>query len=368
MSARPRFRADHVGSLLRPSRLKAAFRDLAGERIDQSEFDGILDDCIRDAISRQEAIGLGAVTDGEFRRGSWFFGFVQAVDGMTTRPAQFSFEDDDGGHAEWETAYAEAHLARRRGITTPEFEFIRAASTATPKVTMPAPSLAHFFRANDAYDKAVYSDEGQFWADLVAVYRGEIDALAEIGCDYVQFDEVPCAMMGDPQVRARVAAAGLDVDQLLERYIGAANAILDAAPAGMTTAMHLCRGNYRGRWMASGGYDYVAARLFAEVAVDTFFLEYDSERAGDFAPLAEIPEGCSAVLGLVSSKSPELEPADQLKRRLDEAANVLPMERLGISPQCGFASSVAGNPLSEDDQWRKLERVVEVANSVWGEA
>ena len=286
---------------------------------------------------------------------------------MTTRPALFSFEDGEGGHAEWETAYAEAPLARRRPITVPEFDFVRACTRAIPKVTMPAPSLAHFFRANDAYNKAVYADEEAFWSALVEVYRAELRALGEAGCDCVQFDEVPCAMMGDPRVRSHLAAAGLEVDRLLDRYIAAMNAILEAVPAGMTTLMHLCRGNYRGRWMASGGYDYVAARLFGEVGVDSFLLEYDTERAGDFAPLGEVPQRCGAVLGLVSSKVPDLEPAERLKRRLDEAGRFISLDRLAISPQCGFASSVAGNPLSEDDQWRKLERVVEVARDVWGE-
>jgi 5-methyltetrahydropteroyltriglutamate--homocysteine methyltransferase len=362
----PPFRADHVGSLLRPQALKNAFRDVASGKIGAEEFAVIQDGAIRDAVRMQEEVGLESITDGEFRRGSWFLGFVEAVDGLTTRDALFDFQDDKGGRATYQTAYVERPLARKRGITTDEFRFVKTLTRRTPKVTMPTPSLVHFFRGDQTVDRAAYPDIAQFWTDIIEIYRAELRELAALGCTYVQLDEVPCAMLCDADIRTKATLAGLDPQKLLGTYIDAVNRIVADKPAGMTVAMHLCRGNYKGRWMAAGGYEPVAERLFGELRVDAFFLEYDSERAGGFEPLRFVPKEKRVVLGLVSSKTPVLEPLDTLVRRVHEAAKHIPLDRLGISPQCGFASSVGGNPLTIDEERAKLARVVEAARAVWG--
>lgn len=365
MSKTPPFRAENIGSLLRPKEMKDAFRDFRQRKITPEQFAAIQDKAILNAIRLQEEAGLEVITDGEFRRGSWFFGFVQAVDGLTTRDALFDFHDGTGGTATFQGAYVEGKLRRTQGITTGEFTFVRDHTARTPKVTMPAPSLVHFFRAGDAAAKSAYADEQALWPDLLQVYREELAELGRLGCTYVQLDEVPCAMLCDPAVRANVEKMGFDPDKLADLYIDAINQVARSRPAGMTVGLHLCRGNYKGHWMAEGGYDWVAEKLF-RAEVDAFFLEYDSPRAGGFAPLRHVPAGPRVILGVVSSKSPQLEPLDMLRRRVDEAAKILPLDRLGVSAQCGFASSVGGNPLSIDDERKKLARVVELAQAVWG--
>ena len=360
----PPFHADHVGSLLRPQALKDAFRAYDGGKIGADEFREIQDRAIRDAVALQEQVGLQSITDGEFRRGSWFLGFVDAVDGLTTRNAPFEFRG--GGGTKFQAAYVQGKLRRVRGITTDEFSFLRAITSRTPKVTIPSPSLVHLLRGDVTVSREAYPDIEEFWTDLVAVYREELTDLARLGCTYVQLDEVPCAMLCDPSLRASVQATGQDPDKLLETYISAVQRALAKRPAGITVAMHLCRGNYKGQWMAEGGYEPVAEKLFNCLGVDAFFLEYDTERAGGFEPLRFMPSDKRVVLGLISSKTTELEPIDELRRRIDEASRYIPLERLGISPQCGFASSVGGNPLTIDEQHRKLRRVVEVAKRVWG--
>ncbi|MGH8703550.1 MAG: 5-methyltetrahydropteroyltriglutamate--homocysteine S-methyltransferase, partial [Burkholderiales bacterium] len=236
----------------------------------------------------------------------------------------------------------------------------------TPKMTLPAPSALHFFRFQAPADRAVYADDAAYWDDLVAVYRAEIAALGEAGCRYLQLDEVPLAMLCDPQIREQVKALGGNPDALVSQYLGALQRILDVRPAGMTVGLHLCRGNFRSRWMASGGYEPVAERLFNETPADAYFLEYDSERAGDFSPLRWVAQGKHVVLGLVSSKTAGLESVDELRRRIDQAARHVSMERLALSPQCGFASVAGGNLLSEEEQAAKLRLVVDVAQTVWG--
>jgi 5-methyltetrahydropteroyltriglutamate--homocysteine methyltransferase len=365
-SQTPPFRAEHVGSLLRPPELKAAFRDAAQGKIDGRKFAEIQDRCIREAVRMQEDVGLQSITDGEFRRGSWFYGFVHAVEGLTTKDAIFDFHDSDGGRATFQAPYVERKIKRTRGITTDEFAFVRAATTRTPKVTMPTPSCMHFFRGNDSVSRAAYRHLEDFWNDLFVVYREELAALAGLGCSYVQLDEVPIAMLCDPKIRAAVAAAGLDAEQLLETYISAINLCVAARPPGVTVGLHLCKGNYKGHWMAEGSYEAVSEQLFGRTDVDAFFLEYESERAGGFEPLRHVPRNKKVILGLISSKRPELEPLDALRRRVDQAAQYIAIEQLGVSPQCGFASSVGGNPLSLDDERRKLARVVELAEAVWG--
>lgn len=362
----PPFRAEHIGSLLRPQPLKDAFRDVQTGRIDQARFREIQDTCIREAVAMQEEVGLQAITDGEFRRGSWFLGFVEAVDGVGTTDAPFDFHDGTGGTAKFQTAAVDGKLKRMRGITTNEFTFVQKLTKRTPKVTLPTPSLLHFLGGDKTVSRAAYPDIEEFWTDLIAVYREELRALSALGCRYVQLDEVPIAMLCDADLRNRLKASGSDPDAMLRKYVWAINQVVAGRPAGMTIGLHLCRGNYKGRWMAAGGYEPVAEQLFGQAAVDAFFLEYDTERAGSFEPLRFVPAGRIVVLGLVSSKTPQLEPVDRLRRRLDEASRIVPLERLAISPQCGFASSVGGNPLTIEDERAKLRRVVEVADAVWG--
>ena len=356
------FRAEHVGSLLRPKALTNAFRAHREGSMTDDALDAVLDRSIREAIALQEAVGLRSITDGEFRRGSWFLGFVDAVEGLTVKESLFAF---GGDHAQWSCPACEAKVRRTQGITTEEFKFVRGATRRTPKVTMPSPTAMHFWRGKDTVDAKVYPDIETFFADLAAVYQQEIKALASLGATYVQLDEVPIAMLCDDKVRAKLGAQGIDPDALLKRYVALINQALAGRPAGMTVGIHLCRGNYKGQWMAEGGYDPIAEMLFNGIDVDAFFLEYDSPRAGDFAPLRHVPKSKSVVLGLVTTKVPESPSADDLKRRIGEAAKFLPLERLALSPQCGFASSVGGNPVTVDDERRKLALVVEVADAVW---
>jgi methionine synthase II (cobalamin-independent) len=361
-------RAEHVGSLLRPRELKDAFRAHSEGKLDDQRFREIQDRAIRSAVALQEEAGLGTITDGEFRRIAWSTGFVWALDGLEPRDSLFEFRDESGDVIRWQTCYAARPIRRTRGIMLDEFEFVRRLTTRDVKVTMPAPSFLHFFRGRDCADPAVYPDPAAFWQDLVTVYRAEIADLARRGATYVQIDEVPLAMLCDEEVRERVRARGEDPGELIGAYVDAVNRAIADRPVSMTVGMHLCRGNLRGHWMASGSYEAIAERLFNEVHVDAFFLEYDTARAGDFSPLRFMPKEKNVVLGLVSTKTPVLEPNEALVRRLDEASQFVPLERLAISPQCGFASTIGGNPLTEEDERAKLARVVEVAERVWGSA
>lgn len=362
------FHADHIGSLLRPQRLKGAARARQSGRMDVAAFDAILDDCVREVVAMQEAAGLRSVTDGEFRRGSWFAGFIEAVEGVGVKPSLFTFKGDDGKPVDYRTAWIEGKLRRRRGIATGEFAFLKSVATARPKITMPAPSLVHFFRGDQSVNRDVYPDIEDFWADLIKVYAEEARDLAALGLEFLQLDEVAVAMLCDPNMRAQAVGFGLDPDAMLERYIWGINQIVAATPATMRVGVHVCRGNYKGHWMAEGGYEAVGAKFFRETRADVFFLEYDSDRAGGFEPLSNVPDEKRVVLGLVTSKSPELEDPALLRRRIDEAARYIDKARLSLSPQCGFASSVGGNPLTIEEERRKLELVVRVARDVWGDA
>lgn len=366
MKRPPPFRADHVGSLLRPARLRKAFRDHAAGIITAEEFQAIQDDSIREVVQLQENVGLQSITDGEFRRASYWAHFVAAVEGLEVRPAVYHFTDNSGAAREFTAPHVSGKVHRPHSISGHEFEFLQHATAATPKVTLPSPPTMHFWRGSKAISPAAYIDREAFFEDLARVYREEIADLHARGARYLQIDEVPLAMLCDPDVRNVLTSAGEDPEQLVEAYIRLVNAALAGRPDDLTIAMHLCRGNYKGRWLASGGYGYIAARAFAELDVDAFFLEYDTPRAGDFAPLEHMTPGKTVVLGLVSSKTPELEQVDDLRHRIDEAARYVPLKRLAISPQCGFASTAAGNPVTLDDEIAKLELVVEVARSVWG--
>jgi 5-methyltetrahydropteroyltriglutamate--homocysteine methyltransferase len=365
-TAGPPFRAEVIGSLLRPRRLKDAARDLQQGRIDRAAFDAALEAEIARVIARQEDIGLPVITDGELARSSWFGFFFEGIDGFRLEPSRFKFRDAHGCAFEWATCVAQARIRRRGPIVLREFERANPhVRRAVVKATMPAPSAFHFFRLGGSVDAGAYRDIAAYFDDLVAVFRTELAELAQAGCRYVQLDEVPIAMLCDPDVRRQAAAEGADPAGLIDTYLDALGRIAAGRPAGMTLGLHLCRGNFRGRWMASGGYDAVAEKLFNAAPVDVFFLEYDSERAGDFSPLRFVPRGKRVVLGLVSSKTAVLEDEGIIVRRIEEAARILPLDQLGLSTQCGFASVAGGNVLEEDAQWSKLQLIVDTARRVW---
>ena len=365
--AGPPFRAEVIGSLLRPRALKEAGRAHQEGRLSAEDLERVLEAEIGRAIARQEETGLKVVTDGEFGRSSWFGFFFEGLDGFRLAPSHFKFKDAEGQAFEWPTCLAEQRITRRAPIALKEFQRAnRYASKALVKATMPAPSAFHFFRLAQAVNPAVYPDVAGYFDDLVGIYRTELGELAQAGCRYLQLDEVPVAMLCDADVRRQTAAEGGEPTELLDTYLGLIARILANRPSGMTTGMHLCRGNFRSRWMAQGGYEPVADKLFNLAPVDAFFLEYDSARAGDFTPLRFVPKGKRVVLGLVSSKTPELESEDALLRRIEDAARFCPLDQLSLSAQCGFASVAGGNALSEDQQWAKLELIVKTAERVWG--
>lgn len=365
MTACPLCRADHIGSLMRPKALRDAHKARAAGRLSDADFAEAQDDAVRGAIAMQEAAGIGAVTDGEFRRRSWFAGFVDAVEGLTHKDTEFNFMEEGEAAISVPVPHAEAPIRRTKGIATHELAFAQRVAKAPVKITMPAPSVMHFFRGPDGIDKKVYPDTEEFWADLVAVYRAEIAALGKMGLKYLQLDDVPPALLCDAKIQQRIARWGWDWQALLDKYIWADNEVLRGRPEGMTVGIHLCRGNFRGHWIGSGGYEPVAEKFFGQVNADQFLLEYDSERAGDFRPLRHLPREKCAVLGLVSSKTPALENGSDLRRRIDDASKYVDAQRLAISPQCGFGTTVGGAPMGEDDQKRKLELVGRVAHEVW---
>ena len=361
----PSFHAEHIGSLLRSAALKKSFQQYRAGAIRADDYETALADAIRGAIRLQEEVGLQSITDGELGRSSWFGFFFERTGGFRLEPSAFQFRDAEGGRYEWPTCFACQRMQRRAPIALDEYRRLASLTRRTPKITLPAPSAFHFFRFQAPADRSVYPDEEVYWNDLVEVYRAEIAELGAAGCRYLQLDEVPLAMLCDPLIREQVKELGGDPEALAARYVRVLQRILADKPAAMTLGLHLCRGNFRSRWMASGGYEPVAERLFNDVPVDAFFLEYDSERAGDFSPLRHVPAGKHVVIGLVSTKSTQLESPDALRRRIDEATRYVPIERLALSPQCGFASVAGGNLLSEKDQAAKLRLIVEVAASIW---
>jgi 5-methyltetrahydropteroyltriglutamate--homocysteine methyltransferase len=369
-SGRPPFRADHIGSLLRPAGLRQAFREHADGRISDAAFAHAQDSSIRDVVQRQADLGLGVVTDGEFRRASYWARFVERMDGLGIRPAEFHFRDEAGHERAFTAPYAEGRLRRLQPLALDEFLFLRDATpverTLTAKITLPAPSTMHFYRCRDFADRKVYPEAQAFFSDLSQVFRDEIADLAGAGCRYVQLDEVALAMLCDPAIRAQVVAQGEKPDALVDLYVDAINQAV-AGARNVVIGVHVCRGNFKGNYLAAGGYEEVAERFFNNTNVNHFLLEFDTERAGDFSPLRFVPRGKAVVLGLVSSKTPERESLDLLTRRVEQASKFIPLDRLAISPQCGFASTVAGNPVSEADQWTKLTLVVDAARKIWGE-
>ena len=380
MSAGPPFRAEHVGSLLRPEKLLRARAQAEGDQYRHAEgplrythLQGIEDEAIREAVRLQEDVGLQVVTDGEFRRRSWFQDFLLSLSGTAITffdsavSAALPFQDDASvdklpGHI----VQVQQKLKREKGIFTEHFRFLKGLTARTPKVSLPSPSMLHFWGGRAAIDSAVYPDLREFWDDAVKIWVAEITDLHALGCRYVQIDDVTLTLICDPQGQEALRKRGDDPKKVLETYADVLNRIAAGAPKDVTIGMHMCRGNNRGKWMGSGGYEYVSEVVFRNISIANFFMEYDTERAGDFQPLRHVPTGKTVVLGLISSKTPTLESRDDIKRRIDAASRYLPLDQLCLSPQCGFASNFMGNPVTIDDERRKLELVVETARDVWG--
>ncbi len=366
----PPFRADHVGSLLRPAGLHAARADRAAERISAEELRAIEDDAIRDAVRMQEEVGLRSVTDGEFRRASWHMDFILQLDGVSTDAGKLSVTfHNEQGDIEWTPAalHIDGRLGVSRTIFGDDFSFLQSATTSgVPKLTIPSPSMVHYRGGRASIDETLYPQLDAFWSDLTAAYADEVRRLGELGCTYLQFDDTSLAYLNDPTQREYIASLGGDPDKQHVEYIRHINEALAHRPAGMAVTTHMCRGNFQSSWVASGGYDFVAEALFNELEVDGFFMEWDDERSGGFEPLRFVPKGKLVVLGLVTTKHGELEAKDELKRRIDEASQFVDVDQLCLSPQCGFSSTVEGNAISYDDEIAKLRLVVETAEEVWG--
>jgi methionine synthase II (cobalamin-independent) len=366
----PPFRADHVGSLLRPKSVLAARAARAGGAMSAEELRAVEDDAIRDVVRMQEDIGLQSATDGEFRRTSWHMDFIYQLHGVsrTDEQIQVHFRNAQG---DLDFTSAALKIDGKIGLDGPifglDFEFLKSVvTTATPKLTIPSPSMVHYRGGPAAIDKSVYPDEDEFWADLSAAYAKQVREIAALGCTYLQLDDTSLAYLNDPAQRAELSAKGADAEHQHERYIRQINAALAGRPPELKVTTHMCRGNFRSSWTAEGGYDFVAEALFGDLDVDGFFLEYDDARSGGFEPLRFVPPGKMVVLGLVTTKRPELESKDDLKRRIDEAAKYVPLEQLCLSGQCGFSSTVEGNNLTLDDEIAKLALIVETAAEVWG--
>jgi len=367
----PPFRADHVGSLLRPSWLLDARAQHAAGRITDDELRAKEDDAIRKAVAMQHDVGLQSATDGEFRRVSWHMDFIYQLGGVEQVEGEslhVQFRDADG---EYDYAPPAMRVAGKVGlgetIFGDDFSFLRdTAHAVTPKLTIPSPSMVHYRGGNSSIDRSVYPDLDDFWSDLTAAYNEEMRRVYELGCRYLQLDDTSLAYVNDPAQRAHIAEIGGDPEHLHETYIANINRALAGRPADLAITTHLCRGNNQSMWAAEGGYEFVAEALFNDLEVDGFFLEYDDERSGSFEPLRHVPAGKYVVLGLVTTKRAELEDRDELKRRIDEAARYVDLDQLCLSPQCGFSSTVEGNNLSQDDQKAKLALIVETAAEIWG--
>ena len=371
MRTSPPFRADHVGSLLRPGYLLAAREDLAAGRITAGQLREIEDEAIAAVVAMQRDVGLQSATDGEFRRASWHMDFIYQIGGVSKAPGNLAVKfHNPGGDIEFTPAalHVASKIRLDKTIFGEDFGYLQsvAGPGVTPKLTIPSPNMVHYRGGPAAIDPAVYPDIEEFWADLAAAYADEVTRLGEMGCTYLQFDDTSLAYLNDPAQRAEIAARGEDAEHLHLRYIAQVNNSLATKPAGMAVTTHLCRGNFRSSWAASGGYDFVAEALFNDLNVDGFFLEFDDERSGTFEPLRFVPPGKMVVLGLVTTKSGTLEDPDDLKRRIDAAAKYVPLDQLALSGQCGFSSTVEGNTLTYDQQVAKLELIVSVAHDVWG--
>ena len=364
--ATPPFRADHVGSLLRPAELKEARACRERGEISTDDLRIIENRTIEHVIAKQGEVGLRSATDGEFRRAMWHFDFLEHLDGVESFRAEHGIAFKGG----IETQAKGLRVTGKVGFSTHpmlyHFRFLRDHTRAMPKMTIPSPSVLHFRGGRRAVSGAVYPEMEEFYRDLAMAYRGAVGAFAGAGCRYLQLDEVNLAYLCDPEQRRMLRERGDDPERLPGIYADMINTAIGGRPADMTITMHLCRGNFRSSWIAQGGYEPVAELLFNQIGVDGYFMEFDTERAGGFEPLRFVPRNKLVVLGLVTSKTGALESAAELERRIGDAARYVDLEQLCLSPQCGFASTEEGNALSEAEQWAKLERIVEVARTVWG--
>ncbi len=383
---KPFFRADQVGSLLRPPELIQARAQFQKGEITKAALRSAEDAAIRHIVAEQERIGFDVVVDGEFRRENWWIDFVAGLSGVEIRdgdPGQAFVaptDTDDHGHDHshddhdhgWQyvpkNVFTTGRVHAAAPITAPDFSFLKSVSSRAAKVTLPSPTRLHFHGGRAAVSQQAYPDIEEFFADLAKVYRAEIAALEAAGCRYIQIDDPLMTYFISERMRAEVVAAGDDPDARLRRYVDLTNECIAGRRPETTIGIHVCRGNSRSGWIAEGGYERIAESVLGGLKVDHFLLEYDDERSGDFEPLRHVPRGVRVVLGLVTTKRGQLESADNLIRRIDSASKLVPLEDLAISPQCGFASTVEGNIITPDDQWRKLARVVEVAQRVWGQA
>jgi 5-methyltetrahydropteroyltriglutamate--homocysteine methyltransferase len=365
---KPPFRADHVGSLLRPRHLLEARAKLDNGQITAAELRRIEDEAIRQAIKRQEDVGLKSITDGEFRRRSWHMDFICRIGGVVSAGTQVRpFHNETGDvRNEIEVPKVVGRLRLEQPIFAEDFRFLKATTKATPKFSIPSPSMLHGL-GSTLEDKSVYANPENFWHDLAKVYIDELNALHRLGCSYLQIDDTMFATLADPEYRKKINPLAGAEQQLHKTYIRLLNDSLAQRPADMTVCVHTCRGNHRSAWVAAGGYDPVAEAVFNELNVDGFFLEYDDDRSGSFEPLRFVPKGKTVVLGLITSKKGALEQKDDIKRRIDAATKYIDLDQLALSPQCGFASTLLGNLLTEDQQFAKLALVVEVAREIWGE-
>ncbi len=368
----PPFRADHVGSLLRPPELLRARAEHAAGRLDDVRLHAVEDEAIRAAVQMQRDVGLRSATDGELRRASWHMDFIYQLDGISKVVDDTLHVQFRNAEGTLEFAPPSLHVGDRIGLSQTIFEdaFAFLASSVaegqTPKLTIPSPSMVHYRGGRAAIDESVYPDLDAFWEDLTAAYREELRRLAQLGCTYLQLDDTSLAYLNDPKQREHVREIGGDAEHQHEAYIHHINDALADRPAGMAVTTHMCRGNFRSSWVAEGGYDFVAEALFNELAVDGFFMEWDDARSGGFEPLRFVPKGKVVVLGLVTTKRGEPESRDDLRRRIEEASRHLDLDQLCLSPQCGFSSTVEGNALTMEQQADKLRLVVEVADEVWG--
>lgn len=362
----PPFRADHVGSLLRPASLKEARARRDRGEINSADLAAIEDAAIERIVARQEEIGLRSATDGEFRRAMWHFDFLERLDGVESFRADHGIAFKGG----IETQAKGLRVVGKVGFSShpmpDHFRFLQSRTRATAKMTIPSPSVLHFRGGRRAVSPAVYPEMDEFYRDLGQAYRGAVQAFGEAGCRYLQLDEVNLAYLCDPEQRQILRERGDDPDRLPAVYAEMINTAISGRPAGMRITMHLCRGNFRSSWIAQGGYEPIAELLFNQIGVDGYFMEFDSERAGGFDPLRFVPTGKAVVLGIVTSKTGALESSEYLQRRIEDAAKFVDLDQLCLSPQCGFASTEEGNSLTEDEQWGKLARIVEVAAKMWG--
>ena len=366
---RPPFRADHVGSFLRPKELLDARERRQSGSITPAQLREVEDRAIRDVVKFQEDLGLQGVTDGEFRRTFFHIDFLEQIKGVETRGGIASKFHGKAGDIEFAppVLHVTGKLEHTRPIQLEDFKFLKSVTQRTPKVTIPSPSMLHFRGGREAISRDAYPDMEKFYDDVARCYRAEIQSLADAGLTYLQLDDTNLAYLCDPKLREGARKRGDDPDELPRRYARLINAAIGDRPTGMTVCTHLCRGNFKSAWVAEGGYEPVAEALFRDLAVDGYFLEYDDTRSGDFKPLRFLPKNKTVALGLVTTKVGALESKDELKRRIDEAAKIVPLEQLCLSPQCGFSSTVHGNQIMLDSQKRKLELIVQTAREVWGE-